>query len=297
MTTNIQDFVIKVAAFIQDYLEAKDTSKEYNIIPQIGDYKYQPKQGRIRKKQKPDVTGTMISRASDLVPIKGYNLFNLNALLTLIVPTSMIPSVYDAVCKFVVDYTGEPVDFGYDDTSTTPATHVPFMVEFTCTAPIIGERQQREGAGDSATVQLFLTIVAYGNAVLGNDIVLKIDGETIDVLQAAAQISKSYDANNVGNAEKVQSYPTAQTLIINAKVAYRKSDVLKSLVKELFNGEVEATHNVYYADGAAFIENDQNDPPFEGAFTIEVVNNFAPGVISSLDIVMRYAKPKVVSNG
>lgn len=267
---NIQEFAVRIADFISEELESIDSGKNYIINPQFGFYKYTPKGGRIHKKGNINISGVLLTRSNAIVPIHDYDLFTLPSFLTLKVPQLIAQDVFNAVSQFVVNYNGTA--FAVDDDN---------YAQFTFQTPTIENADQSQGAGTSAEIRLLFTAVYFGSAVIGNNIKLSLDGEQLSVLQAAVQVVKSYDSDNVGNDEYVRSCPTSQTVTITAKVAYRNTTELTKLVKNQLNGDLQQTYTISYVDGAAFTE----EEPFEALFTATVTNSFAPGEIAALDIV------------
>lgn len=288
---NNQEYIAWLAGSISDALAAIDVKHDYEIMPQVGSYKYQPIQGRIRRPNLPKLSGILLSQANDLVPIQGYELFTISSLLTLIVRVSDIEKVFNAVSLYVMQKNGITDSYTAIEGNESHS----YDVQFAFSAPTVANLMQRQGAGNSAEIRLFVTTVVSDYAVRGNDVNISIvytkNSETVkerlQVLQGALQVIKSYKSNNVGNDEFVNNVPQSQAIQINVKVAYRKTPKLMELVQDQLTGALRKTYQIEYSDGAAF----PHTSPKTLEVTAQITNSFAPGEISALDIVFcRYAE-------
>lgn len=294
MTANVENYIAWLAGKVSDLLNAIDIKHTYDVQPQVGDYQYQPIQGKIRRKQPVIFSGTLISRQNELVPYEGYELFSVTSLLTFIVPKKYIPTVFGAVSKFVSDNNGSTVTYTVAQADLTEKS---YDVQFDLYTPTVANLEQRQGAGTSAEIRLFVATTVAAEAVFGNAINLSINytkdvtvggnqttqsfTERLLVLQGAMQTVKTYDADNVSNEEYVRSVPTSQTMTITAKVAYRKTDMLQDIVRNVMKGDLDKVYNVSYSDGAAV--------PGKMTFDVTIGQatvSFAPGEITALDLVM-----------
>lgn len=289
---NLQAFYEGVADFLSDTLETIDSKLDYEIQPQIGEYQYQEIQGRIRRKKNPKISGVLIARQSELIPIKDYGVFTFTALLSVTAPKQYVRKVYNDISALVNAYNAVAVD-------SDPA----FMMTFA--TPTVSNLDQRAGSGSSADIKVYITFVVYGEAVTGNDVQIGVEYDDNGVtkiepllyLQNAFQNIKSYESDNVGNYEHTISVPTSQTLAITIKVAYRKTPVLMQIVKDIFDGNLEKTYTLRYSDGAAV----PHDTTINNVTTVNSIPltlsigqctlNNAPGLISSIDMVCYRARP------
>lgn len=288
---NLQTFYEGVADFLSDALETIDSKLDYEIQPQIGEYQYQEIQGRIRRKKNPKISGVLIARQSDLIPIKDYGVFTFNALLSVTAPKQYVRKVYNDISALVNAYNAVAVD-------SEPA----YMMNFA--TPTVSGLEQRAGAGSSADIKVYITFVVYGEAVTGNDVQIGIEYDDNGVtkiepllyLQNAFQNIKSYESDNVGNYEHTISVPTSQTLTVTIKVAYRKTPVLMQIVKDIFDGNLDKTYTLRYSDGAA-VPHDTTSNNVTTVNSIPLILsigqctlNNAPGLISSIDMVCYRAR-------
>lgn len=293
--TNIKDFCDDLAAFLEGRLEAIDTVTvggverqlhAYNIYPQIGDFTYPKKKGKIRKKELVTIKGTLIARASSLVPIQDYGLFTATSLLTLQVKEPMVDEVFDVVSKLVSTYQGTMQPSG--DTSS------PFW-QLNFESPTVANLDQKSGVGTSAEIRLFVSAVVYDTAVLGNSVVLSIDGEPQLPLQAAVQVLRTYEQDNVGNDQFVRNTPASRAISVTAKLAYRNTTALAALIAdELDDANLDKTHTVTYSDGAGI----PHTSPKTWVMTVErLTHSFAPGEIGAIDVLFLQAPGTIESEG
>ena len=292
---NTKQYISWLAKKLSDGLDALDNSRDYEILPQVGDYKYQPKQGKIRRKQKPIITGTLISRQDELVPINGYELFTVTALMTLVVRMSDVGDVLDYVSQFVMSENGKTVTYTdiVDDPNVAGDQSHSYDVQYVLSTPTVVNLDQRQGAGTSAEIRLFITTVVSEEAIYGSKINLSVlvEGTTyerLQVLQGALQVVKTYRSNNVGNDEWVNNVPTSQSITITAKVAYRKTTKLTGIVGDILSGNLDKKYQIAYSDGAAY----QESSPWIMNMTIgQGTVSWAPGEMGAIDLVLYRYEP------
>lgn len=281
---NTEQYISWLAATIADDLGTIDGTRDYKINPQLGGYVFPPKQGRIRHKEKPPFNGVLISRQDSLVPIHGYELFTISSVLKLIVPTGDEPGVLNALSQFIVEKNGLSVTYSDIDGEQD------YDVQFALSFPNVTNVTQRGAAGTSAEITLLITTEVSANAVRGNDVhvsfVYTENGvektEPLQVLQSAWQKVKSYDNDNAGNDEFVVSTPGSQTLTFTVKVAYRKTNMLKEIMNDILDGELQKEYELSYSDGAAV----EHATPKKIKMTLgQGTQSNAPGVLAALDLV------------
>lgn len=284
---NLQEFYAEIADNISTMLESFDQELDYSIQPQIGTYRYQPKQGRIRRKNNPIITGTLIARQNELVPIKDYDVFTFTSSLVLLPPKPIVEKVFNDVSAFVAEYNATTLRYTMDGTVKD--------LLITMESPVVVNVDQRAGAGSSGEIRLFITFLVFGAGVMGNDVNIAIEyeenGETktepLVYLQSAVQKIKTYEADNIGNREYALSVPSSQALTLTVKVAYRKTTQLMAIVSDLFSGRLDKTYTVLYSDGAAILA----DSPVRLNLSVgQCTLSNAPGVISSIDMVLYLAE-------
>lgn len=297
--TNIKDFYDDLAAFLEGRLEAIDTVTvggverqlhAYNIYPQIGDFTYPKKKGKIRKKELVTIKGTLIARASSLVPIQDYGLFTATSLLTLQVKEPMVDDVFDVVSELVSTYNGTIQPYADD-----PDTQAALYCQLTFETPTVANLEQKSGVGTSAEIRLFVSVVVYDTAVLGNSVVLSIDGEPQLPLQAAVQVLRTYEQDNVGNDQFVRNTTESRAISVTAKLAYRNTTALDALIAdELDDANLDKTHTVTYSDGAGI----PHTSPKTWVMTVErLTHSFAPGEIGAIDVLFLQAPGTIESEG
>ena len=285
---NIKTFSDDLAAFLETKLEALDVDGNerqlhaYDISPQVGDFKVSRKRGRVQKKELVKIPGTLISRQDALVPIKDYGLFTATSLLTLQVKEPMVEAIFDVVSKLVSTYHGTTQPSG-------ALTDTPFW-QINFETPTVANLDQKSGIGTGAEIRLFVSVVVYDTAVLGNGVSLSIDGEAQLPLQAAVQVLRTYEQDNVGNDEFVRNVPASRAITVTAKLAYRNTTALAALIADELAGEdLYKTHIVTYSDGAGI------STPKTWLMTVErLTHSFAPGEIGAIDVLFIQA-PEVTS--
>lgn len=289
---NTEQYISWLAATIADDLGTIDGTRDYNIAPQLGSYKFPAKQGKIRHPQKPPFSGVLISRPDNLVPIHGYELFTISSMLKLTVPVGDEPGVLNALGQWVINNNGLTVSFRdiEDDPNTEGEQGHVYDVQYSLSFPNVTNVTQRGAAGTSAEITLLITTEVSHEAVRGNDvkagIVYTENGtektEFFQVLQSAWQVIKSYDNDNAGNDEYVNSSPTSQTLTLTLKVAYRKTTKLMEIMNDILDGDLQKTYVISYSDGAAV----PHGTPKKITMTLgQGTQSNAPGVLAALDLV------------
>lgn len=292
--TNIKDFCDELSAFLETKFESIDVETvgstarpkhSYDIAPQIGSFKIRRRKGRIRKKQTVSIQGTLISRQDALVPIAEYGLFTATSLLTLQVKEPMVDDIFDVVSKLVSSYHGTTQSFPAEPEVGAEDAATYFQITFD--TPTIANLDQKSGVGTGAEIRLFVSATVYDKSVLGNAVEISIDGEAQYVLQGAIQVLRTYESDNVGDDDFVRNTAASQSILVTAKVAYRKTTVLKNLIADELSGNIEKTHTVTYSDGAGI----SHTSPKTMTMSLErFTNSFAPGEICAYDLVFVQAK-------
>lgn len=290
---NTEQYIAWLANQIADDLAEIDGTRDYKIAPQLGGYKFQAKQGKIRHPQKPPFSGVLISRPDNLVPIHGYELFTISSMLKLTVPIGDEPGVLNALGQWVINNNGLTVSFRdiEDDPNTNGEQGHVYDVQYSLSFPNVQNVTQRQGGpGTSSEITLLITTEVSHEAVRGNDVKVGIvytengteKTEFFQVLQSAWQVIKSYDNDNAGNDEYVTSSPTSQTLTLTLKVAYRKTTKLMEIMNDILDGDLQKAYVVSYSDGAAV----QHETPKKITMTLgQGTQSNAPGVLAALDLV------------
>lgn len=297
---NTEQYILWLAATIADDLGTIDGTRDYKINPQLGGYVFPAKQGKIRHPQKPPFSGVLISRPDNLVPIHGYELFTISSMLKLTVPVGDEPGVLNALGQWVINNNGLTVSFRdiEDDPNTESEQGHVYDVQYSLSFPNVTNVTQRGAAGTSAEITLLITTEVSHEAVRGNDVhvsfVYTEDGvektEPLQVLQSAWQKVKSYENDNAGNDEFVVSTPGSQTLTFTVKVAYRKTKMLKEIMNDILDGELQKEYELSYSDGAAV----EHATPKKIKMTLgQGAQSNAPGVLAALDLVF-YKKVELV---
>lgn len=269
---NLQEFYTEFSDRIAGLLEGINPDLDFEVSPQIGEFKYQPKQGKIHRPNNPIISGVLIARSDDLVPIEGYDVFTFTSLLNLTVYKELVQEVFNDISEFVSNYNGKTLAYNEEQD-----------LLLTFDTPTVSNLDQKAAAGTSAEIRLYITAVLYGSGVMGNDISTFIThngkAEKLDVLQGAWQLAKTNDSDNVGNDEYVRNVPTSQNLTLTLKVAYRKTPVLKQIVKDIHSGALKKEYTITYYDSAI-------DESFTHVMTLtQGTLSFTPGVVSALDLV------------
>lgn len=259
----------ELARMIQDGLQSLTNDFTFAISAQVGDFRYQPKQGKIRVKNKPIINGVMVIEPSDISPIKGFDSYEVVSSLVLTVYKEYASEIYDLLLGYVTENKGTAFELG----------------DFACVVnfdmPTINNLGQKPGVGNSVDIQVFAYYQLISDGVISNSCIIEIDGEKMLYLSAGiGNASQLYPAN-IGNTEFSLSTKTLQALSLAVKIPYRNTPKTVELVRDIMAGALDKSYTLTYYDGLAFTE----DEPFTVQITTQNMNiSLQPQKIPAIDI-------------
>ena len=276
-----------LALFFENLLNSSPTNNgrfDFNINAQLGEYKYQPRQGKIHVKNAPIINGTLIARPTEYVPIYQYDVFEHNSVLTFVVEEPFANDVYDIVDAVSYKLVG------------TTETIGDVKVQFNFDRPTMGAMESRPGVGSSVEIKLFMRALIHDTSVSSNSIRIWLKDTTVSnsweellVLQGAVANTSTLETANVKNDEFATSIKTMQSIVFNGKFAYRDTPILKRLVRDIFEGSIEKTYLFRYSDGVAFTGTNSDFAKFD-VLSSQITLSFAKGAIASIDVNMTKAQ-------
>lgn len=264
----------ELALQIENGLNALTNDFNFSISAQIGDFKYQPKQGKIRQNNAPIVNGVMVIEPSDISPIKGFDSYEITSSIVLVVYKHYADEIYNIVLRYVTENKGNAFELT-DDNGNTFACVVNFDM------PTMNNLGQKPGVGNSVDIQVFAYYQLISDGVISNSCIIEIDGEKMLYLSAGiGNASEMYPAN-VGNDEFSLSTKTLQALSIAVKIPYRNTPKTVELVRDIMTGTLNKKYMLTYYDGLAFTK----DKPFTAKITTQNMNiSLQPQKIPAIDI-------------
>lgn len=275
----------QLTEYIQDGIQAAVTptggTAPYNITvnTQVGEYKYQPVQGKIRTQNAIEVTGNLLFRPSDTVPIHGLSMYTLTSHLEFVVPVQIAQDLCTSLQKYIDETVGTATAFTDTDGNKYAAT-------LGFDTPVMSSRQIYPGVGNGVLLSCFIYFQLIKDGVISNQCVITIDGEPMLYLSAGiANTSQAFPAN-VGNNEYATSTKTMQTLALSIKIPYINTNIVKTLMREVFDGSLSATHTLTYSDGVAYL----STAPYTATINTSNMNiSLAPNTVPSIDISVALA--------
>lgn len=257
------------ARTIENALNEAQDKFNFSLAVQEGAYRYQPEQGRVYHPNKPIISGTLVTQPSALVPIRGYDNYELTCNLSILAPKPFAQEIYELLVAYVTEFKGTSFNVGH------------YTARLNFDMPTAGNPAIRSGAGDSLEIQTFVYGILIGNGVVGNDIRIALDGEPLYFFTLGLGNTAGLDSANIGNGEFVKSVKESQTFGMNIKVPYTNTPKIKELVGDMLNGNLDKTFDLTYSDGVAATE----EAPFGTVITASNVNLSAePGGMVILDI-------------
>ena len=279
--------IILIYRLIAETLEAKLeedlTSYNFEIAVKVGSVQYQPKQGKIRAKNKPLINGVIIARPTELVPVKDYDSYELDCVFNLAVSPTIANSVFEEVLSIAKAYSGEILEIRDDQEVLTTS------VLLTFNTPYMNAPDIKPGAGTTVDIKTAISALVFGNAVASNNIHFEIcvdpsaatpTYERLTVLTGAVSKVSTQELQNVTNDEQAVAINLSQTVTANASVIYQNTTALKQIVTDMFSGGLDKTYKMKYYDGVAILS---TSPIIFDVLTSQVSLNFAAGTIATIE--------------
>lgn len=272
-----------IAETLEAKLETVLSTYNFEIAVQIGDVKYQPRQGKIRKANKPIINGILIARPTELVPVKDYDSYELDCILSIAPSAPVSKAAFDSLLYIAKDNSGEIIEIRDENEVLTTGILLTFNTPYMVPTDI------KSGAGVSPEIRLAISALVYGKAVVSNQIHFEIcvdpsavtpTYERLQILTGAVSNVATQELQNVANNEQATAIKTSQTVSSNLRVIYQDTAALKQIVSDIFNAPLDKTYKMRYYDDVAILS---TSPVVFDILASQISLNLAAGTIATLD--------------
>ena len=268
------------------YLGGLDSNKfKITIYPQVGDYRFQPVQGKIKTRNRIEITGTLTTIPVEQPPILGYGIHEERLSLNFIVPTGRL-SVFMKDMDALISYWN-----GKMSSEGSWANADRYMYVFSSYNAI--DLSQRPGAGSSVELVIPIRIIylgynsSYGTPIMSNEFTVRLgcyinsswSYSSFIVLQSSFITTTNGETTNVSNSEFSTLRPDTQILSCSLKMAYISNTVSDQIVKDIFTKKQDTKYRLtFYKDSSNPLLNEVELLPSQISLSM------AQGSVPSIDI-------------
>lgn len=234
----------------------------FKVHSNNGEYQAFMADGTQRNRSTVLVNAVLGEQISTPLPLQGLGSVQINQTLSFIIPIDLdlrsgsADYALQAINLFVQDVAG--LAGTIEDSDNNKYAYV-----LSVSTPFVGQEAYTVGTQSGrcvpATCQVVWQFIKDG--VVGNNVILKLNGDKVTLLDGAITRTRVGDAVNVEGSQEMQTAITQQGLLWRIVTPYKRGDVSQTLYEHMLTGGLAQKYLLEYDDR----ERDENGDVITGA--------------------------------